>query len=91
MTVISVDGSRVNDRVTGGTSQNFSAETVQEFQISTFGLISQRDRLGWCGQRRHGQAVIISMAAACSSSYHNMAAFSGFRCPMIRRRSIHCS
>src|SRR5262245_23928502 len=33
MTVISVDGSRVNDRVTGGTSQNFSAETVQEFQI----------------------------------------------------------
>src|SRR5215510_12634347 len=30
-TMISVDGSRVNDRVTGGTSQNFSAETVQEF------------------------------------------------------------
>ena len=38
MTVISVDGSRVNDRVTGGTSQNFSAETVQEFQISTLGF-----------------------------------------------------
>src|SRR5262245_31874163 len=35
MTVISVDGARVNDRVTGGTSQNFSAETVQEFQIQT--------------------------------------------------------
>lgn len=38
MTHISVDGSRVNDRVTGGTSQNFSAETVQEFQISTLGF-----------------------------------------------------
>ena len=36
MTTISVDGARVNDRTTGGTSQNFSAETVQEFQISTF-------------------------------------------------------
>ena len=38
MTVISVDGSRANDRITGGTSQNFSAETVQEFQISTIGF-----------------------------------------------------
>lgn len=38
MTVITVDGARTNDRVTGGTSQNFSAETVQEFQISTFGF-----------------------------------------------------
>jgi hypothetical protein len=35
MTFITVDGARVNDRITGGTSQNFSAETVQEFQIST--------------------------------------------------------
>src|SRR5262245_49931435 len=38
MTTISVDGSRVNDRITGGTSQNFSSETVQEFQISTVGF-----------------------------------------------------
>src|SRR5262249_9814447 len=38
MTTISVDGARVNDRITGGTSQNFSAETVQEFQISTLGF-----------------------------------------------------
>src|SRR5436309_5438409 len=36
MTAIFVDGARVNDRITGGTSQNFSSETVQEFQISTF-------------------------------------------------------
>jgi hypothetical protein len=38
MTVISVDGARANDRITGGTSQNFSSETVQEFQISTIGF-----------------------------------------------------
>lgn len=36
MTRISVDGATINDRVTGGTAQNFSQETVQEFQISTF-------------------------------------------------------
>jgi hypothetical protein len=33
---ISVDGAVVNDRVTGGSSQNFSQESVQEFQINTF-------------------------------------------------------
>jgi hypothetical protein len=36
LTRISVDGANVNDRITGGTSQNFSQETVQEFQITTF-------------------------------------------------------
>lgn len=36
LTRISVDGATVNDRVTGGTAQNFSQETVQEFQISSF-------------------------------------------------------
>ncbi len=36
LTRISVDGATVNDRVTGGTSQNFSQESVQEFQISSF-------------------------------------------------------
>ncbi len=35
-TRISVDGATVNDRVTGGSAQNFSQETVQEFQINTF-------------------------------------------------------
>ncbi len=35
-THISVDGSTVNDRFVGGTTQNFSQESVQEFQISTF-------------------------------------------------------
>ena len=36
LTRISVDGATINDRVTGGTSQNFSQESVEEFQISTF-------------------------------------------------------
>lgn len=36
LTRISVDGATINDRVTGGTAQNFSQESVQEFQISTF-------------------------------------------------------
>ncbi|HEX4945498.1 MAG TPA: TonB-dependent receptor [Blastocatellia bacterium] len=36
LTRISVDGASVNDRVTGGTAQNFSQESVQEFQMSTF-------------------------------------------------------
>src|SRR5262245_45886403 len=35
-TRISVDGSTVNDRFVGGVTQNFSQESVQEFQISTF-------------------------------------------------------
>lgn len=35
-TRISVDGSSVNDRFVGGTTQNLSQESVQEFQISTF-------------------------------------------------------
>ncbi|MGH9839357.1 MAG: carboxypeptidase regulatory-like domain-containing protein [Blastocatellia bacterium] len=36
LTRISVDGVTINDKVTGGTAQNFSQEMVQEFQISTF-------------------------------------------------------
>ena len=35
-TRIFIDGSTVGDRYGGGTTQNFSLESVQEFQISTF-------------------------------------------------------
>src|SRR4029078_9658249 len=79
MTLISVDGARVNDRVTGGTSQNFSAETVQEFQIQTnnFDLSS--------GTVATGAVNIVSRTGTNKfhgSSFfffrdHNMAAFSG--------------
>src|SRR5215813_10945678 len=82
-TVISVDGSRVNDRVTGGTSQNFSAESVQEFQISTlaFDLSS--------GTVSNGAVNIVSRTGSNQfhgGSFfffrdHNMAAYPGFKRP----------
>lgn len=83
MTVISVDGARANDRITGGTSQNFSAETVQEFQISTFGFdlstgtvsagaVNIVSRGG--GNKYHGSGFLFFRD-------HNMAAFPGLRRP----------
>lgn len=83
MTNISVDGARANDRITGGTSQNFSSETVQEFQISTIGFDLSS------GTVSAGAVNIISRSG--SNSYrgsaflffrdHNMAAFPGLRRP----------
>lgn len=83
MTFITVDGARVNDRVTGGTSQNFSAETVQEFQISTLGFDLST------GTVSAGAVNIVSRTGTNSlhgSAFmffrdHNMAAFSGFKRP----------
>jgi hypothetical protein len=79
MTVISVDGARANDRITGGTSQNFSAETVREFQISTIGFdlstgtvsagaVNIVSRSG--GNDYHGSAFLFFRD-------HNLAAFPG--------------
>jgi hypothetical protein len=83
MTVISVDGSRVNDRVTGGTSQNFSAETVQEFQISTLGFDLSS------GTVSAGVVNIVSRTGTNDlhgSGFfffrdHNIASFPGFKRP----------
>ncbi|MEP7341899.1 MAG: carboxypeptidase regulatory-like domain-containing protein [Acidobacteriota bacterium] len=83
MTTISVDGSRVNDRITGGTSQNFSSETVQEFQIGTIGFDLST------GTVSSGAVNIISRGGSNNfhgSAFlyyrdHNMAAFSGLRRP----------
>ncbi len=83
MTLISVDGSRVNDRITGGTSQNFSAETVQEYQVSTLGfdlssgtasagIVNVVTRTG--SNQFHGSAFFFFRD-------HNMAAFPGFKRP----------
>jgi hypothetical protein len=80
MTHISVDGARVNDRITGGTSQNFSAETVQEFQISTLGFDLSS------GTVSAGAVNIVSRTGSNKyhgSSFfyfrdHNMAAYPGF-------------
>jgi len=76
-TVITVDGASINDRVTGGTSQNFSQESVQEFQISTFnfdpsttvtsvGSVNVVSRSG--GNDFHGSAFIYYRD-------HNIAAY----------------
>jgi hypothetical protein len=83
MTLISVDGARVNDRITGGTSQNFSSETVQEFQISTtaFDLSS--------GTVSAGAVNIVSRTGTNKfhgSGFfffrdHNMSAFPDFKRP----------
>src|SRR5439155_4848027 len=81
MTVISFDGARVNDRVTGGTSQNFSSESVAEFQISTFnfdlstgtvsaGAINVVSRTGT--NQLHGSAFLFFRD-------HNMAAYPALR------------
>jgi len=83
MTVISIDGARVNDRITGGTSQNFSAETVQEFQISTLGFDLS------AGTVSAGVVNVVSRTgtnAFHGSSFfffrdHNMASFPGFKRP----------
>jgi hypothetical protein len=83
MTLISVDGARVNDRITGGTSQNFSSESVQEFQISTtaFDLST--------GTVSAGAVNIVSRTGTNTfhgSTFlffrdHNMAAFPDFKRP----------
>ncbi len=83
LTRISVDGANVNDRITGGTAQNFSQETVQEFQISTFnfdlsvgntssGAVNIVSRTG--GNQFHGSGFFFFRD-------HNIAAFPAFRRP----------
>ena len=80
MTRISVDGATINDRMTGGTSQNFSQESVQEFQISTFnfdlstsvtsvGSVNIVSRSG--SNELHGSTFFYYRD-------HNVAAFPGF-------------
>ncbi|MGH9847745.1 MAG: carboxypeptidase regulatory-like domain-containing protein [Blastocatellia bacterium] len=67
LTRLSVDGATINDKVTGGTAQNFSQESVQEFQISTFnfdlttsvtgvGSVNVVSRTG--GNQLHGSAFL---------------------------------
>jgi hypothetical protein len=83
LTRISVDGATINDRVTGGTAQNFSQESVQEFQLSSFnqdisssvggiGSINVVSRSG--GNKFHGAAFIYYRD-------HNMAGFPGLKRP----------
>lgn len=83
LTRISVDGANVNDRVTGGTAQNFSQETVQEFQISTFNFDLS------VGNTSSGAVNIVSRTGTNqfhgSGFYfyrdHNIAAYPAFKRP----------
>ncbi|MFN0120628.1 MAG: carboxypeptidase regulatory-like domain-containing protein [Blastocatellia bacterium] len=83
LTRISVDGANVNDRITGGTAQNFSQETVQEFQISTFNFDLS------VGNTSSGAVNIVSRTGGNqyrgSAFYffrdHNMAAYPALRRP----------
>jgi hypothetical protein len=83
LTRISVDGATANDRITGGTSQNYSQETVEEFQITSFnfdlstgntsaGAVNIVSRTG--GNEFHGSGFFFFRD-------HNMAGFPGLRRP----------
>ena len=83
-THVTVDGSPVDDRINGGTAQNFSQESVQEFQISSFtfdvstgltstGAVNMLTRRG--GNQLHGAAFFYFRD-------HNLAAY-----PALKRDS----
>lgn len=94
MTVISVDGARSNDRITGGTSQNFSAETVQEFQISTIGfdLSTGTVSAGAVNIVSRGGTNQFHGSAFLFFRDHNIAAFPGLTrsCPGLATDSPLC-
>lgn len=83
LTRISVDGANVNDRITGGTAQNFSQETVQEFQLTTFNFDLS------VGNTAVGAVNIVSRTGSNdfhgSGFYffrdHNVAAYPAFKRP----------
>jgi hypothetical protein len=79
LTQVSVDGVAVNDRINGGTSQNFSQETVQEFQVERFSFDPSSAMTGAGGINivtRHGTNSFHG-AAFFFYRDHNMAAYPG--------------
>ena len=79
LTQVSVDGVVVNDRMNGGTSQNFSQETVQEFQVERFSSDPASAMSGAGGiniATRHGTDNLHG-AAFFFYRDHNMAAYPG--------------
>ena len=79
LTQVSVDGVAVNDRMKGGTSQNFSQETVQEFQVERFSFDPSSAMSGAGGINivtRHGTNNLHG-AAFFFYRDHNMAAYPG--------------
>ena len=81
LTQVSVDGVSVDDRINGGTAQNFSQETVQEFQVERFSFDPASAMSGVGGisiVSRHG-ANDLHGAAFFFYRDHNMAAYPGLR------------
>jgi hypothetical protein len=81
LTQVSVDGVTVDDRINGGTAQNFSQETVQEFQVERFSFDPASAMSGTGGisiVSRHGTNNLHG-AAFLFYRDHNMAAYPGLR------------
>ena len=79
LTQVSVDGVSVEDRMNGGTAQNFSQETVQEFQIERFSFDPASAMSGAGGINivtRHGTNNLHG-AGFFFYRDHNMAAYPG--------------
>ncbi|HEX4920811.1 MAG TPA: hypothetical protein VFV92_08730, partial [Candidatus Bathyarchaeia archaeon] len=79
LTQVSVDGVTVDDRMNGGTAQNFSQETVQEFQVDRFSFDPASPMSGTGGisiVSRHGTNDVHG-AAFFFYRDHNMAAYPG--------------
>lgn len=79
LTQVSVDGVTVDDRINGGTAQNFSQETVQEFQVDRFIFDPASPMSGTGGisiVSRHGTNNLHG-AAFFFYRDHNMAAYPG--------------
>jgi hypothetical protein len=79
LTRISVDGATINDRVTGGTAQNFSQETVQEFQISVanFDIATSTTGVGSINVVSRSGTNNFHGSGFLFYRDHNMAAFPG--------------
>jgi hypothetical protein len=78
-TQVSVDGVTVDDRMNGGTAQNFSQETVQEFQVERFSFDPASAMSGAGGINivsRHGTNNLHGSAFFFYRD-HNMAAYPG--------------
>jgi Carboxypeptidase regulatory-like domain len=79
LTRVSVDGVAVDDRMNGGTAQNFSQETVQEFQVERFSFDSASTMSG-AGTinivSRHGTNDLHGSGFFFFRD-HNMAAYPG--------------
>jgi hypothetical protein len=79
LTQVSVDGVTVDDRMNGGTAQNFSQETVQEFQVERFSFDPASAMSGAGGINIVSRRGTNNLHGSAFFFYrdHNMAAYPG--------------